>query len=81
MRAEGYRISQRKRKRVEEIFGWLKTVGGLRKSRFIGQAKTQMAAFFSGVAYHLLRIAKLTGQATWQARKGRGQGVTIPFAT
>ncbi len=58
-RTEGYRISQRKRKRVEEIFGWLKTVGGLRKTRFIGQAKTQMAAFISGAAYNLLRIAKL----------------------
>ena len=59
-RTEGYRISQRKRKRVEEIFGWLKTVGGMRKSRFIGQAKTQMAAFISGAAYNLLRIAKLS---------------------
>ncbi|MDY0048498.1 MAG: transposase, partial [Thauera propionica] len=59
-RTEGYRVSQRKRKRVEEIFGWLKTVGGLRKSRFIGQAKTQMAAFISGAAYNLLRIAKLS---------------------
>jgi DDE family transposase len=53
-------MSQRKRKRVEEIFGWLKTVGGLKKTRFIGQAKTQMAAFISGAAYNLLRIAKLT---------------------
>lgn len=60
-RTEGYRISQRKRKRVEEIFGWLKTVGGMRKTRFIGQAKTQMAAFISGAAYNLLRIAKLSG--------------------
>jgi len=58
-RTEGYRISQRKRKRVEDIFGWLKTVGGMRKTRFIGQAKTQMAAFISGAAYNLLRIAKL----------------------
>lgn len=60
-RTEGYRVSQRKRKRIEEIFGWLKTVGGLRKTRFIGQAKTQMAAFISGAAYNLLRIAKLSG--------------------
>lgn len=60
-RTEGYRVSQRKRKRVEEIFGWLKTVGGMRKTRFIGQAKTQMAAFISGAAYNLLRIAKLSG--------------------
>lgn len=59
-RTEGYRISQRKRKRVEEIFGWLKSVGGLRKTRFIGQVRTQMAAFISGAAYNLLRIAKLT---------------------
>jgi transposase len=59
-RTEGDRISQRKRKRVEETLGWLKTVGGLRKSRFIGQARTQMAAFISGAAYNLLRIAKLT---------------------
>jgi IS5 family transposase len=60
-RTDGYRISQCKRKRVEEIFGWLKTVGGMRKTRFIGQAKTQIAAFISGAAYNLLRIAKLSG--------------------
>lgn len=59
-RTEGYRISQRKRKRVEEIFGWLTTVGGMRKTRFIGQAKTQMAACISGAAYNLLRIARLS---------------------
>lgn len=58
-RTEGYKISQRKRKRVEEIFGWLKTVGGMRKTRFIGQAKTQIAAYLSAAAYNLLRIAKL----------------------
>ena len=56
---EGYRVSQRKRKRVEEIFGWLKTVGGMRKTRFIGQARTQIAAYLSAAAYNLLRIAKL----------------------
>jgi transposase len=61
-RTVGYQVSQRKRKRVEEIFGWLKTVGGLRKTRFIGQAKTQMAAFMSGAAYNLLRIAKLSAE-------------------
>ena len=56
---EGYKQSQRKRKRIEEIFGWLKTVGGLRKTRFIGQAKTQIAAYVCAAAYNLLRIAKL----------------------
>lgn len=59
-RHEGYRISQRKRKRIEEIFGWMKAVGGLRKTRFIGIAKTQLAAYMVGAAYNLLRLAKLT---------------------
>jgi len=59
-RHESYRVSQRKRKRVEEIFGWLKTVGGLRKSRFIGQVKTQLYAHLAGAAYNLLRISRLT---------------------
>jgi transposase len=58
-RHESYAISQRKRKRIEEIFGWMKTVGGLRKSRFIGIAKTQLAAYLVGAAYNLLRMARL----------------------
>jgi hypothetical protein len=53
------KVSQRKRKRVEEIFGWLMTVGGMRKTRFIGEAKTQIAAYLSAATYNLLRIAKL----------------------
>jgi len=55
----GYVVSQRKRKLIEEIWGWMKVVGGFRKSRFVGQAKTAMAAYFVGAAYNLLRIAKL----------------------
>ncbi|MCX9158552.1 transposase, partial [Niveibacterium sp. 24ML] len=64
--SDGYKVSQRKRKRIEEIFGWLKTVGGMRKTRFIGQARTQIAAYLSAAAYNLLRIAKLqtAGSAT-----------------
>jgi len=58
-RHEGYAISQRKRKRIEEIFGWMKTVGGLRKSRFVGIVKTQLAAYMVGAAYNLLRMARL----------------------
>lgn len=58
-RHESYAMSQRKRKRIEEIFGWMKTVGGLRKSRFIGIAKTQLAAYLVGAAYNLLRMARL----------------------
>jgi IS5 family transposase len=58
-RHESYVISQRKRKRIEEIFGWMKTVGGLRKSRFIGIEKTQLSAHLVGAAYNLLRMARL----------------------
>jgi transposase len=58
-RQESYAVSQRKRKRIEEIFGWMKTVGGLRKTRFVGRPKTQMAAYLVGAAYNLLRMARL----------------------
>lgn len=59
VRQQGYRWSQRVRKRVEEIFGWMKTTGGFRKTRFKGIRKTQLAAWLVGTAYNLLRIAKL----------------------
>lgn len=59
-RHESYRISQRKRKRIEEIFGWMKTIGGLRKSRFVGRVKTQLAAYLVGAAYNLLRMRNLS---------------------
>lgn len=55
----GYAVSQRKRKLIEEVWGWMKVVGGFRKSRFVGQARTAMAAFLVGAAYNLIRIAKL----------------------
>jgi IS5 family transposase len=59
VRHPGYEISQRIRKRVEEIFGWAKTVGSFRKTRFKGRARTQLAAHFVAAAYNLLRISKL----------------------
>ncbi len=55
----GYQISQRIRKRVEEIFGWIKTVGNFRKTRLRGLACTQLASYMVGAAYNLVRIAKL----------------------
>jgi len=58
-RYAGYAVSQRVRKRIEEIFGWMKTVGGFRRTRFKGTARTQLAAGLVGAAYNLLRIAKL----------------------
>jgi len=62
-RHAGYGTSQRKRKRIEEIFGWMKSVGGLRRTRFVGIAKTQLAAYLVGAAYNLLRLARLTPAA------------------
>jgi len=58
-RHKSYGVSQRKRKRVEEIFGWMKTVGGFRRTRFIGIERTGLWAYFVGAAYNLVRLARL----------------------
>jgi transposase len=61
-RHPGYAISQRARKRVEEIFGWLKTVGGFRQTRYRGLARTQLAGYLVASAYNLVRMARLLAQ-------------------
>lgn len=61
-RHAGYTISQRIRKRVEEIFGWLKTVGGFRRTRFKGRDRTELQALLIGTAYNLMRITRLIGK-------------------
>ncbi|HEX3900348.1 MAG TPA: IS5 family transposase [Mycobacteriales bacterium] len=58
-RHAGYAVSQRLRKRVEEIFGWEKTVGGLRKLRYRGLEKVAYTFTFTAAAYNLVRMAKL----------------------
>ena len=58
-RHPGYAVSQRIRKRIEEGFGWIKTIGGLAKTRFIGRAKTDFSFTFAAAAYNLIRIPKL----------------------
>ncbi len=58
-RHPGYAISQRIRKRVEEVFGWMKTVGGLRKTRYRGRERVQMHAYIVAAPYNLVRIAHL----------------------
>jgi len=58
-RHQGYAVSQWIRKRIEESFGWMKTIGGLRKTRYRGCHRVQMHAYFVGAAYNLLRIARL----------------------
>jgi transposase len=60
----GYAASLRIRKRIEEVFGWMKTVGGLRKTRHRGTARVGWMFTFVAAAYNLVRLPKLlTGAA------------------
>lgn len=58
-RGKGYAMSLRRRKMIEEAFGWIKTVGGLRKTRHIGLAKLAGQALFTFAAYNLTRLLNL----------------------
>ena len=58
-RHAGYHISQRKRKLVEQVFGWMKTVGGLRKLRHRGIALVDWQLTFAAAAYNLVRLRNL----------------------
>ena len=62
-RHQGYGISQYKRKLVEEIFGWLKTIGLMRKTRFKGKERGGWMFTFATAVYNLLRIKNLVGAA------------------
>ena len=57
---EGYAISQKKRKRVEEVFGWMKTIGLMGKVRHRGLAKVGWMFTLVATAYNLIRIRNLT---------------------
>jgi hypothetical protein len=59
-RHTGYAVSQQKRKRVEEIFGWMKTVGGMRKLRHRGLQLVAWMFTFTAAAYNLVRIRNLS---------------------
>ena len=58
-RPPGYKMSQQKRQRVEEIFGWMKTVGGMRKLRHRGLQLVSWMFTLSAAAYNLVRIRNL----------------------
>ena len=62
-RHPGYLISQQKRKRIEEIFGWLKTVAGLRKTRHRGAARVGWMFRFALAVYNLVRMRNLLSAA------------------
>jgi len=59
MKTRAYQFSQKARKKVEQVFGWLKQSGGLRKVRHVGRWKIQQVAYLWAAAYNLLRLANL----------------------
>lgn len=62
-RHKSYEVSQRIRKRIEEAFGWMKTVAGQRKTKFRGVERVGWSFAFAAAAYNLVRLPKLIGEA------------------
>jgi IS5 family transposase len=62
--AASYSASSVARRKIEGIFGWMKTTGNLRKTRYVGLVKTDLVARMTGLAYNLLRMSKLLGATT-----------------
>lgn len=60
-RSSGFQVSQKVRKRIEEIFGWAKEIGGLRKTRHRGTERVELNAVLVVAAYNLVRMGKLLG--------------------
>jgi len=58
-RHDGYKTNLKVRKRIVEAFGWMKTVGGLAKTKLIGQAKLAGQALMCFAAYNLVRLGAL----------------------
>jgi transposase len=63
-RHPGYVVSQRVRKRVEEVFGWMKTIGGFRRTRYRGLDPTGLAGYLVATAYNLVRLSRLVARRT-----------------
>ena len=63
-RHAGYAHSQRIRKRIEEAFGWIKSVAGMRRIKLRGLPKVDWAFTFAAAAYNLVRAPKLLATAT-----------------
>ena len=61
-RHAGYAVSQRIRKRIEEAFGWIKTVAGQEKTKFRGRDRVGWAFTFAAAAYNLVRLPKLIAE-------------------
>jgi len=63
-RHAGYAVSQRIRKRIEEAFGWIKTIAGQEKTKFRGRERVGWAFAFAAAAYNLVRLPKLMAAPT-----------------
>ena len=59
MQQEGYRLSQRCRKKIEECFGWLKEIAGLDRCRTVGRWKLRQQLELGAAAYNLVRMRRL----------------------
>ncbi len=64
LRHAGYQISQRIRKRIEEVFGWIKKPGGLAKAKVRSKPKVDAVFTFTVIAYNLIRLPKLMSETT-----------------
>lgn len=62
-RTKGYGLSQRCRKKIEEGFAWIKTIGGLARTRLVGHRRTGMQAHLSAAAFNLVRLRSLRATA------------------
>ena len=60
-RHRGYGVSQKKRKRIEEVFGWIKSSAGFRKTRHRGTERVGWMFTLNAAAYNLVRLPKLLG--------------------
>ena len=61
-RPAGYAASQRIRKRIEEAFGWIKTIAGLGRTKLRGLAKVDWSFTLAAAVYNLIRLLKLLGE-------------------
>ena len=61
-RHPGYAVSQRIRKRIEEIFGWVKVQGGQDKTKFRGRRRVEASFTLALAAYNLIRLPKLLAE-------------------
>jgi hypothetical protein len=77
----GYAVSQRVRKRVEEIFGWIKTVGNFRRTRYRGVERTRFAAYLVGAAYTTSSGSQSSVLADESSRQRAAPGTANPVTT